>query len=219
MRMPGFRKKLYPFAICLCALSGVLYSQSSQTVNIGGNKWMTTNLDVVTFRNGDSIIHAQDYSAWCDADREKRPAWCWVDTTHPEFGRLYNGHTLSDYREVAQEGWSVASSRDWKGLDSVFQDSSRTVLALDSGYLRGNNRSGFSALPGGCRVVTRTNGDGQAASAADILVDYGTRWWTKEGDGVHMYAEADRILIEKASWKIELANGYYVRCVRTSNAK
>ncbi|MFM7031079.1 MAG: hypothetical protein ACKOX4_01010, partial [Bacteroidota bacterium] len=49
------------------APDSALTDPSMPTVNIGAQVWMKRNLDVVTFRNGDTIPQAAGDSAWMAA--------------------------------------------------------------------------------------------------------------------------------------------------------
>jgi uncharacterized protein (TIGR02145 family) len=92
----------------------------SRSASIGSTNWMTFNLDVTTFRNGDSIPWAQTDEEWEAAGFNQKPAWCYyknedgtIDTT---FGKLYNRYALIDSRGLAPDGWKIASHQDWIGL-------------------------------------------------------------------------------------------------------
>ena len=49
----------------------------SQDIKIGAQVWMTRNLDVSTFRNGDTIFEAKSKEDWVKAGESKRPAFCY----------------------------------------------------------------------------------------------------------------------------------------------
>ena len=46
-----------------------------EEVRIGDNYWMTSNLSVTVFSNGDSIPFAKDKSEWRKLNSEGKPAW------------------------------------------------------------------------------------------------------------------------------------------------
>lgn len=46
-------------------------------VKIGDQVWMVKNLNVDTFRNGDSIMHSKTEEEWEEADSNEIPAWCY----------------------------------------------------------------------------------------------------------------------------------------------
>ena len=56
----------------------VLFTQMNyaQTVTIGNQVWMTKNLAVSTFRNGDPIPQAKTDAEWEAARENEQPAWC-----------------------------------------------------------------------------------------------------------------------------------------------
>ena len=55
------------------------------TVTIGTRVWMTKNLDVVTYRNGDTIPEVKDAAVW---DTLTTGAWCYYNND-PNLGRIY----------------------------------------------------------------------------------------------------------------------------------
>jgi hypothetical protein len=59
-------------------LLSVIYSckSNNDTVVIGNNEWMTENLSVKKFINGDPIPEAKTEAEWLKAGQSKSPAWC-----------------------------------------------------------------------------------------------------------------------------------------------
>lgn len=85
-------------------------------VDLGGQIWMSRNLDVVHFRNGDAIPEARSHEEWAAASENKQPAWCYYQNRPDMFsesGRLYNWYAVTDPRGLAPEGWMIPSTRDW----------------------------------------------------------------------------------------------------------
>lgn len=67
--------------------------QAQDIDSIGTQLWMSKNLDVLTFRNGDTIPHAKSMKEWKKARRKGEAAWCYYgnDSTNGEkYGKLYN---------------------------------------------------------------------------------------------------------------------------------
>lgn len=107
---------------------------SYPTVTIGNQVWMTKNLDVSTFRNGDPIPRAQTSPQWSKAISEKKPAWCYYqvpnadvkDFGNPEqskkYGKLYNYYAISDPRGLAPKGWEIANGEEWNTLIQYVKD-------------------------------------------------------------------------------------------------
>ena len=48
-----------------------------QTIKIGTQVWMTKNLNVDKFRNGDPIPESKTTNEWQSALINKQPAWCY----------------------------------------------------------------------------------------------------------------------------------------------
>ena len=63
-------------------------TQPYQSVNIGKQLWMTENLDVSRFRNGDLIPEARTSEEWRAAVEEEKPAWCYYNND-PKNGKMY----------------------------------------------------------------------------------------------------------------------------------
>lgn len=63
----------------------------SDTVVIGSQTWMTSNLNELTFRNGDTILHASTNAEWTSASKTKTPAWCYLNNDNA------NGENMANY--------------------------------------------------------------------------------------------------------------------------
>jgi uncharacterized protein (TIGR02145 family) len=128
--------------------------------------WMSTNLDVVTYRNGDSIPLVTDPGVWSTLTTG---AYCYYNndsTLVPAgYGKLYNWYAVTDPRGLAPTGWHVPSDVDWGILlDNCLINSLNLSLFNQGGALKqtGNanwdepntnasNQTGFTALPAGYR--------------------------------------------------------------------
>jgi uncharacterized protein (TIGR02145 family) len=105
-----------------------LVAQISQTggfksVKIGTQIWMTENLNVSTFRNGDAIPEAKTDEEWKQAGKEGKPAWCYYNNdpkNGAKYGKLYNWYAVTDPRGLAPTGWHVPSHDEWKTLEDQF---------------------------------------------------------------------------------------------------
>ena len=134
----------------------------ANVVTIGNQVWMTKNLDVVTFRNGDTIPEAKTDDEWRRAGIEKQPAWCYYENNTANFqkyGRLYNWYAVKDPRRIEPVGFRVPTDAEWTQM-IVFlggRDSAGTRLKSIIGWKyngNGNDISKFSAFPGGWRSST-----------------------------------------------------------------
>ena len=54
-------------------------SSTIKSVKIGTQTWMTENLNVDRFRNGDLIPEAKTSEEWLHAGKNKQPAWCYYN--------------------------------------------------------------------------------------------------------------------------------------------
>lgn len=131
-------------------------------VKIGNQVWMAKNIDVSTFRNGNSISEARTDDEWEAAGNSGRPAWSYYDNDPAKgdtYGKLYNWHAVSDPRGLCPQGWHVPINSDWNSMVSFLgggavagdkiKESGR--LYWDPPVTGATNSSGFSALPGGQR--------------------------------------------------------------------
>ncbi|MCF8407650.1 MAG: hypothetical protein K9G36_01645 [Crocinitomicaceae bacterium] len=146
------------------------------SVEIGNQTWMTQNLNVSTFRNGDPIPEARTNEEWEKAGKEGKPAWCYYDndiSNSSNYGKLYNWFAVNDPRGIAPEGWYIASFEEWKILSSYLggeEISGKKLKSIElwKGVERGTNETGFFGVPGGARYY-----DGQFMN----INEYGC-WWT-----------------------------------------
>lgn len=103
----------------LVLLLGASFEVYSQSVKIGNQVWMTKNLDVDTFRNGDKIQEAKTDEEWKRAGDNKKPAWCYYNnepTNGAKYGKLYNWYAINDLRGLAPQGWHIPAAEDWMKL-------------------------------------------------------------------------------------------------------
>jgi uncharacterized protein (TIGR02145 family) len=140
-------------------------------VIIGAQVWMTKNLEVTTFRNGDPIPQAASDDAWELAGKNKQPAWCY---NGEHYGKLYNWYAVNDPRGLAPEGWHVPTDQEWTALEKALGENPGNKMKSTWGWHNkgnGTNSSGFSGLPGGYRNTNGPFGD---------VGKYGHWWSAKE---------------------------------------
>lgn len=185
---------------------------SASTVIIGKQEWMTKNLDVSRFRNGDTIPEAKTVEQWIEAGRNHLPVWCYYNhdaTIGRRYGRLYNWYAVTDPRGIAPVGFHVPTDAEWSVLvESVGgYRNAGTVLKASSGWKTGSgdNVAGFWALPAGIR-----DDDGFELEGSF------TAWWTTtENDDARAWMRL--ISAEDQSvnmYCIVKAHGLSVRCVK-----
>lgn len=134
-------------------------------IKIGQQVWMSGNLNVVKFRNGDAIKIANSAAEWSKLNEKGTPACCYyggVDTGDKNRGLLYNWFAVSDKRGLAPTGWEIPSLEDWNQLVSFVGDDKKGVRKLKSKEIwdgsdfmvknsNGTNETGFNLLPTGRR--------------------------------------------------------------------
>lgn len=134
-----------------------------QTMAIGTQWWMTENLKVTRFNNGDSMPYLKKAEDWAASDGA---AYCfYANRTNfiDQYGLLYNWYVAEDDREVCPSGWHVSTDDDWIVLEqhlgmSIEQSEGMTAWRgttegdkLKDESFGGNNSSGFTALGTGYR--------------------------------------------------------------------
>ena len=121
----------------LFLLISFCYLSKAQTVTIGTQVWMTKNLDVSTFRNGDPIPQAKTDEEWVAAGENKQAAWCYAKR-HPangkKYGKLYNWYAVNDPRGIAPFGYHVPSDAEWTKLYDFLGSDAEKKMKSTSGW-------------------------------------------------------------------------------------
>lgn len=188
-------------------------SKDAGTVKIGNQTWAVANLNVSTFRNGDTIPEAKTNQEWVKAGESGKPAWCYYNNdpaNGQKYGKLYNWFAVNDPRELAPTGWSLSNDADWAELATFLggHEAAGTKLKSAGGWnegYNGTNESGFTGLPGGYRIENGTFLN---------LTGIGTWWSTTEGRNMNAndHYLALRAGIGKSSNPKQ--RGESVRCIR-----
>ncbi|MDR9487745.1 fibrobacter succinogenes major paralogous domain-containing protein [Salibacter sp.] len=212
-------KKVSLILTLLIGFSSISYAQ---TVTIGTQVWMTNNLNVHKFRNGDPIPQAKTKDEWEKAGENGEPAWCYYhnDPVNGEkYGKLYNWYAVNDSRGLAPEGWKIPSDEDWTTLTDYLggEEIAGEKMKSTRGWEQegnGTNESGFSGLPGGVRADSGTFN--VPLSGTFLTIDYYGYWWSSsEGDtssAWSRYLGYDNSGVVRYDGDKEL--GLSVRCLR-----
>jgi uncharacterized protein (TIGR02145 family) len=195
-----------------------------ESVRIGNQEWITRNLDVDRFRNGDLIPLIESKEEWKKAGENGQPAWCYYDND-PEngkkYGKLYNWYAVNDPRGLAPKGWHIPSDYEWiilveflggkdiasykmKSLEG-WEESKDKDDKIQNG--NGDNSSKFNGLPGGCRHYDCSFG---------YIRNVAFFWSATENDNlgawIHSLASGNGIVLRyNCSYK---SVGASVRCLR-----
>jgi uncharacterized protein (TIGR02145 family) len=206
-----------------------------QTVRFGNQEWTVENLRTTNYKDGAGIPKVTDPDVWrststpaycyinntTNADSIKK------------FGAFYNWYVV-DTKRLAPAGWHVPTDSEWTVMekylilhgynyDGTTRDTSynkigKSLAAKTDWYsynsgvgfvgndLTMNNRSGFSALPGGYR---QSGGD-------FYILGYSGSWWSAtEFDEYYadcLYLSSDNYALEGASYL--KSRGFSVRLVK-----
>ena len=174
-----------------------------KTVKIGKQIWMAKNLKTTTFNDGTPIPQVTGESEWEDLET---PGYCYYNNStdvkfQKKWGALYNWYSVQT-GGLAPKGWRVPTDDDWKVLQNYMvanghnyngsKEDNKIAKSLaaktdweidtDAGTPgnnpKNNNKSGFSALPGGYR-----NGNGDF----DYQSDRGYWWSATENGAFYAY--------------------------------
>lgn len=187
---------------------------TAEEVKINNQVWMTKNLNLDQFRNGDQIPYAETSEEWVIAASEGEPAWCYYNNdpaNGEKYGKLYNWYAVNDPRGLAPTGWHIPSDAEWTALlDYLGNDDVGNKLKSSSEWSNngnGTNESGFSGLPGGSRDAN--DGD------FNLIGQYGG-WWANtevtENDAVTRSLDfgVNRVY----GFGINKGRGLSVRCLK-----
>ena len=103
-------------------------------VAIGTQVWMSTNLNVSTYRNGDIIPQVQAEDAWANLTTG---AWCYYENdakNGAKYGKLYNWYAVNDARGLAPTGWHVPDDQEWTVLENSLGDDAGKKMKSTSGW-------------------------------------------------------------------------------------
>lgn len=163
------------------------FSYTSQYAQDPVPEWMSSDLSVTAYRNGDPVYHAVSKKEWKDAEKSMLGAWCYYGND-PSKGILYNRHAVNDPRGLAPEGWHIPDEKEWKNL-----------LKQGIGSMFLNARGGFRKSGGSFSHYGKRSCYWVSGSRADnnsMSLDLKKYEFTREGDIIDNSGE-----------------GYSVRCV------
>ena len=189
------------------------------TIVIGTQQWMSENLDVVTYRNGEIIPQVTDATAWAALTTG---AWCYYNNDAANgaiYGKLYNWYAVNDSRGLAPQGWHIPNDAEWTTLTEILGGATPDGVA--GGKMKGvgttswitpntgaTNESGFSGLPGGFRDMFGPFGD----------IGYLGKWWTTRVHLTYTEEAYNRYLNFNNFYALKTFDdkkfGFSVRCLR-----
>ena len=198
-----------------------------KTIAIGSQVWMKENLRVSKFRNGSAIPTNLTDAAWQSTTSGAFAIYNNNIGNDTIYGKLYNWYAVADPRGLCPAGWHVPTEQDWQLLTKYLDQTADTsqccsnsaggkmksigTLQSASGLWQdpnayATNISGFSGLPGGCRLY-----DGSYPFSG-----YYGHWWTStEKTSVNAWRRFLGHEIGHINRSFEAkVSGYSVRCIK-----
>lgn len=150
------KSRLLIISMIITLASTLGKAQTIKQVTIGNQIWMSENLNVSKFKNGDPIKEAKSKEDWVLASTNKEPAWCYVNNDSiTKYGKLYNLYAVIDPRGLAPQGWHVCSLDEVNVLIANVGGISKAGASLKSQIIKGKdiyyNKYKFSGLLCGYR--------------------------------------------------------------------
>lgn len=183
-------------------------------VQIGTQKWMTKNLDVTRYRNGELVTLIEDQATWNAGAPDG--AWCYYNNNlefGAIYGKMYNWYAVNDPRGLAPEGWHIPSDSEWDVLINYLGgwQYGGKLKETENNYWNppntgATNSSGFNALPGGYRSA------GSGFNEIGDIVYYWTSTIAYGSNAVSKYMTYNSNFILNASLSFNFGN--YVRCIK-----
>lgn len=187
-----------------------------QTTVINDQCWMADNLRTTTYANGDSLIMiSQEKEHGIRWYNTEEGAWSYYDEdpkNGPNFGKLYNFHTVEDERSVCPIGWKVPSRMQWMKMVDYLGGASTGGCKLKDTEIEStdfsncaSNLVGFNGKPGG----------GGYTYQYRFLFERGNWWTSTTGDtkrgAYHYQLSFTESVIVRYS---DLENAYSIRCMK-----
>ena len=188
--------------------SGGDYQLPTSTIIKAGNQtWMSKNLDVTQFRNGNTLAFAKTFDEWAYYLDNNIPACCdylFDESNRNTYGLLYNIHVINDPRNIAPVGWRVPTKAD---CEYLFQNLPRVddFLPVYGGSLDGRYYDQETDTYGGFFWGWK---------------DIGAYWWTSTFDPFYNSKLAFGIysgIFVVRYWShptIVHGESYYIRCIK-----
>jgi uncharacterized protein (TIGR02145 family) len=195
-------------------------------IRIGNQIWMAENLAYI----GNDIQHITDAIDW--KNNSDNDGWCYYDnktSNNTTYRVLYQWNAA---KIACPKGWHLPKANEWTQLEDFLKNNGYSydgvtgnpgiakALATDNGWATsiyqgavGNsdftdfqNKTGFSALPGGFRNF---NGD------FNDIVEIGYWWSNTINNSMDAYGRfIDYDNSEVSSFSNNKLNGYSVRCIK-----
>jgi uncharacterized protein (TIGR02145 family) len=190
-------------------LDGNIYN----TVSIGNQIWMASNLSTSRYRNGAYIPYILNSNQWAAIKSPALSFYNHDNSYETNYGKQYNWYAVTDPQGICPVGWHIPTNSEWTvlsdflgGLNVAGGKMKATGTQYWSFPSNGSNTSGFTGLPGGFRNVDGTFG----------ILGYNGFWWsaTEENEQKAFNRSiiyTDNVLSVGSSSKNQ---GFSVRCIK-----
>ncbi len=159
----------YYFSCGFCSA----FDDSSFT--LAEDTWANKNLLSKTFRNGDTILHANTKELLDYCFQNEIPAWTYKLDSKGNISyddMVYNWYAVNDSRGIAPAGWRIAKDNDFQKLKDILGTYHVDFLKSNGRHIEkellGSNYSGFNGTRKGC--------SGPWWSSTDEEDDTGNSW-------------------------------------------
>lgn len=195
-----------------------------KTITHGVQTWMAENLKTTLYHNTNPIKEVSDNTQWRTNTTGAQCNYYNDAANGSKYGKLNNFYAIADSRNIAPDGWHIATDADWfelrtwvaaqldasgslaKAFAAKSDWSPSTIADAIGNDLTKNNYSDFTALPDGYRWDY---------GEFDHIGDVGN-WWSSTGTGMvgafNWLLITDEIDIHRAGSVNGL--GFSVRCVK-----
>jgi uncharacterized protein (TIGR02145 family) len=232
--------EVFTFKTFLFSIIEDIDGNKYQTVKIGDQWWMTENLRVTRYRNGNTIPANLDNTGWENTTSGAYAIYphSLVDGINSDeemvgaYGQLYNWYAVVDSRGLCPTGWHIPSDEDWKELEIYL---GLPEDKLDVGGSRGYDEGGkIKSTQTDPELHPRwdspnsfaTNEFGWSGLPGGLRDQYGSfrligirgSWWSSTIDDQHsMHALARSLAYLSGTLgnlNPDMRVGYSVRCVQ-----
>jgi len=201
--------------------SSELALDTIKSIKIGNQVWMSENLNLTNFRNGDTIPEAKTIDEFILACNNGNPCWCYYENESKNgiiYGKIYNYYAVIDKRILAPAGWHIPSDAEWKRTIDFLGGNkiAAKYMKSEKGWSKGKkstNSSKFSALPGG-----ELNGGYAENNFEATFTNVGKYCCFWASDKSSMFGKPNRCYnydSDEVTLKSSFLNyGFYCRCIK-----
>lgn len=186
----------------------------SESDNKGVQIWMGENLKVKNLNDGTTIPNVTNNQTWTTLNAS---AYCTYNNVPNDMGLLYNWYTVQTGK-LCPAGWHVPTEAEWLALIQYLGGKivagGKLKETGDIHWVMGNsgatNSSGFTGLPGGCRLPTDgtfldMGGTGYFWTSTAAYTDYAY---------FHSINYFSTVVYGGEMSEVSMKHGFSVRCIK-----